>query len=138
MRRPVRQEAGRFNPRRIVCELPLNGLKRGNRLAELPALHGVVASAFKSALGQTDRERRDSDSSCVEDLQRVDVTLAGFTHERVERYAAILEDNFARIAGTHAELVFLAPRTHAGRPAFHDEGGNAFGAARAIGYGHDE
>ncbi len=52
------------------------------------------------------------------------------------RHAAAAEDHFARVAGAHAELVFLAPRRHPGVAAFDDERRDAAMGARLVGDGH--
>ena len=51
---------------------------------------------------------------------------------------AVVEQHVARVAGAHAELVFLLAGREARRPFFHDERRNAFGAGRAIGDGDDD
>ena len=60
---------------RVVGELPLDRLERGDRLAELAALLRVVARRLVGALREADRQRGDADAAGVEHLQRVDEAL---------------------------------------------------------------
>ncbi len=54
------------------------------------------------------------------------------------RHAAILEDHLTRVAGAHAQFVFLLARLQPGCPARHDECGNAAAALIPIGDRHHD
>ena len=110
IRRAIGQQARRFDARRVVGELPLNRLERADRLAERLALLRVAERRLVGALRQADRQRRDADAAGVEHLHRVDEALSFLAEQLIERNAAVVEQHFARVAGAHAELVFLLAR----------------------------
>src|SRR5262249_55577702 len=106
----VREQARRLDARGVLDELRANALERADRLAELLPHERIVPRRLVGALRQADRQRRDADPSCVEDLQRVDEPLSLFAEQVGRRHAAILEDHLARLARPHPELVFLPAR----------------------------
>ena len=85
----------------------------------------IAARGFVRALRQSDRERRDADAAGVEHLQRVDEALPFDSEQLRRRHAAVLEDDLARLAGPHAELVFLLAGAKPWRAALDDERGDA-------------
>ena len=113
-------------------------LELGDRLPELAPLLRVVERRFVGALRQADRQRGDPDAAAVEHLQRVDEALPFLAEQLVGRHAAVVEDDFARVAGAHAELVLFLAGRHARRPVFDDEGRDAAMSLRPVGHGDDD
>src|SRR5262249_47943893 len=122
----------RFDPRGVVGQLPLDGLKSGNRLPELAALLRVGSRRVVGPLGETNRQRGNADPSGVEHLQRVDEALTLGTEQLRLRDAAVLEHDLARVAGAHPELVLLLACRHPFGAALDDEGGDPAMALVAI------
>ena len=60
-------------------------------------------------LSQSDGECRDTNATGVEHLERVDKALPFDSKHLRDGHSALLEDDLARLAGPHAELVFLLP-----------------------------
>ena len=56
----------------------------------------------------------------------------------IGRHAAVVEEHFARVAGAHAELVFLLAGRHARRAALDDERGDALRPCGAVGDRHHD
>ena len=134
--RAVSEQPRGFDPRCRVGEFPLDGLKGADGPPEGLALAGVAQGRLVSALREPDRQRRNPDAAGVEHLHRVHEALTFFPDQLVNGDTAIVEQHFAGIAGTHAQLVFFLPRRHSGCTALDDEGGDAFRAERAVGDGH--
>jgi hypothetical protein len=92
------------------------------------ALLGVAQRSFVGALRHAQAQRGDRDAPAVENLQAVDEAFAFLAEQVFRRHAAIGENNFARVAGAQAELVFFFAGTKAGRSLLDDEGGNSVAA----------
>jgi hypothetical protein len=77
---------------------------------------------------------------CVEHLQGVDEPLPFGAEQLAGGHAAVLEDDLARLAGAHPELVFLLAGAEARRAVLDDEGRDAARplALRRDGHHHDE
>ena len=73
----------------------------------------VAQRGLVGALREAHRQRRDADAAGVEHLQRLDEALALLAEQLRRRARGILEDDLARVARAHAELVLLLAR-HAG------------------------
>ena len=137
VRGAIREQPRGFDARGVVRELPLDGLERGDRLPELPALGGVVARRFERALRKADRERGDADAAGVEHLQGIDEPLPLLAQQVVGGHAAVVEDDLARVAGAHARACLpCGPAIMPGVPRSMMNAEMPFGAAAAVGDGH--
>src|SRR3989442_4110441 len=134
----VRQQARRLDPGCILDELRADALERPDGLAELLPHERIVARRLVRALREPDRERRNANPSRVEHLQRVDESLSLFAQQVERRHAAILEEDLARLARAHPELVLFLAKPEPRGPAFDDEGGNAAVSLAPIGHGHHD
>src|SRR5688572_29681835 len=129
----IRHQARGFDTHHVVHQLGADALKRSDRLPELFAFECIRSRGIVRALGESHGERGDADAAGIQHLERVDESLSLRAEQLAGGNAAILEDQFARLAGAHAELVLLLARPESRRPLLDDEGGDPTVALAAIG-----
>src|ERR1035437_5808297 len=134
------EQAGGIDIHRHIDELVLDGLKLGNRAAELFAQFGILEGGVVCALGHADGERGDRDAAAIEHFEAGHETVVQFADELFGRETAVFEDDLAGGAGAQAELVLLLAAAEAGVAFFDGEGGDAVLRGGAIGdrHGHAE
>ena len=132
----IDKQARGFHLSSHVGELELNGLKVGDGLVELLAFLGVARRRLEGALRHAKAQGCDRNAAPVEDFQAADEAFAFRAEQVFPREAAIGEDDFGRVAGTHAQLVFFLARTEARSALFEDESADAVRVFGLIGDGH--
>ena len=70
-------------------------------------------------------QSRDRNAAAVENLQAVDESFAFGAQAIIGRHFAIGENNFGRVAGAQAELIFFFAGAKTGDAFFEDERGDA-------------
>src|ERR1051325_3697751 len=118
--------------RRHVRQLKLNRLKLRNRFSELLPLLRVTHRRLIRALRDTNRERRDRDTSTIEHFHRVYESHSFFTQQLSVRHEAVFKNNARRLRSTQSELVLFLRRRETLHPFFEDERGNALASFRLV------
>jgi hypothetical protein len=95
---------------RHVRELPLNALKLRDGLAKLAPFLDILQRRIERAAPDAQRQCGNRDAAAIENPHRIDESFA-FDAEQIFRgNLAVLEDQFAGIAGPQTELVFFLAR----------------------------
>ena len=137
-RRAIGEQARGFDLGGHVGELVLDGLKLGDRPAELLALLGILERGFVGALRGSDRERGDRDAAAVEDAQAVDESLAVLAEQLRFGQPAVVNSTSPVALARMPSLFSFLPTRNPGTSFFEDESRDAVLRRRAIGDRHGD
>ena len=93
----------------------------GDRLAKRPSLLGVGERSVKARLRDTDRQRRDRDSSAGQRVQELPITSAARPQQVRRGDLAVLKAKRMRVGGMPPQLAIGLEHVIAGRPGRHHD-----------------